>query len=129
MKLSKTVQDIRTNWAIADAKRDEGLTTPDEIMRFDNISYGPYGKDNLLDIYVNKNVTGIQPAIVNVHGGGWVYGCKEVYQFYCMSLALKGFTVVNINYRLAPENRFPAAENVFTAEFITFAGLPDIPPA
>ncbi|MDO5150943.1 MAG: alpha/beta hydrolase [Oscillospiraceae bacterium] len=109
MKLSKTVQDIRTNWAIADAKRDEGLTTPDEIMRFDDISYGPYGKDNLLDIYVNKNVTGIQPAIVNVHGGGWVYGCKEVYQFYCMSLALKGFTVVNINYRLAPENRFPAA--------------------
>ena len=109
MELSRVVQDIRINWAIADAKRDEGLTTPDEILRYNDISYGPYGTDNLLDIYMTKNVTGILPTIVNIHGGGWVYGCKEIYQFYCMNLALKGFVVVNINYRLAPENRFPAA--------------------
>lgn len=109
MILSKTVQDIRTDWAIADAKRDEGLTTPEEILRFDDISYGPYGADNLLDIYMTKDVSGLLPTIVNIHGGGWVYGSKEIYQFYCMNLALKGFVVVNINYRLAPENRFPAA--------------------
>lgn len=109
MQLSEQVLDIRTNWAINDAKRDEGLTTPDDIKRFDNISYGPYGEANLLDVYVKKDVNSIQPTIVNVHGGGWVYGCKEIYQFYCMSLAMRGFTVVNINYRLAPENRFPCA--------------------
>ena len=109
MKLSKIVTDIRVNWAIADAKRDEGLTTPEDIRRFDNLSYGPYGTENLLDIYVRKNVDKIQPTIVNIHGGGWVYGNKEIYQYYCMSLAQRGFTVVNINYRLAPENRFPAA--------------------
>lgn len=109
MILSKTVQDIRTDWAIADAKRDEGLTTPEEILRFDDISYGPYGTDNLLDIYMTKDVSGLLPTIVNIHGGAWVYGSKEIYQFYCMNLALKDFVVVNINYRLAPENRFPAA--------------------
>lgn len=38
-----------------------------------------------------------------------MYGTKEIYQFYCMSLAQRGFTVVNINYRLAPENKYPAA--------------------
>lgn len=103
------VDDIRTNWAIGDAKRDEGLTTPEDILRFDNISYGPYGEENLLDIYMQKKAEGLQPTIVNIHGGGWVYGSKEVYQFYCMSLAQQGFTVVNINYRLAPESRFPAA--------------------
>lgn len=109
MKLSEKVLDIRTNWAVSDAKRDEGLVTPEDIHRYDNLSYGPYGSANLLDIYVKKNVTEPQAAIVNIHGGGWVYGSKEIYQFYCMSLAQRGFTVVNINYRLAPENRFPAA--------------------
>lgn len=113
MELSKAVTDIRTNWAIADAKRDEGLTTPDSILRFDNISYGMYGAENLLDIYRRKDAEGLQPTIVNIHGGGFVYGSKEIYQFYCMSLAERGFAVVNINYRLAPENRFPKAVEDF----------------
>lgn len=109
MKISKLVQDIRREWAEGDAIRDAGLTTPDDIKRFDDIPYGPYGKDNLLDIYVLKDTKSAMPTIVNIHGGGWVYGCKEIYQFYCMSLAKRGFTVVNINYRLAPETRFPGA--------------------
>lgn len=46
--------------------------------------------------------------IVNIHGGGWVYGDKEIYQFYGMSLAQRGFAVVNFSYRLAPEAKFPA---------------------
>jgi len=108
MTLSKQVLDIRKNWLEGDTKRDEGLKTPDDIRRFDDISYGPYGKENLLDVYVQKSVTKPQATIVNIHGGGWVYGSKEIYQFYCMSLAQHGFTVVNINYRLAPESRFPA---------------------
>lgn len=108
MIISKEVQDIRTNWAISDAKRDEGLTTPEDIKRYDDISYGPDNKWNLLDIYHKKEVTAPQPVIVNIHGGGWVYGTKEVYQFYCMNLAQRGFTVVNFNYRLAPEVNYPA---------------------
>ncbi len=109
MGFSEKVLDMRTNWAISDAKRDEGLTTPEEIRRFDNISYGPYGTENLLDVYVRKDVNKLQPTIVNIHGGGWVYGSKEIYQHYCMRLALRGFSVVNINYRLAPESHFPIA--------------------
>lgn len=104
----KEVEQIRINWAIADKKRDENRTTPDEIRRYDNISYGPYGEENLLDIYTLKTVNKPMPTIVNTHGGGWVYGSKEVYQFYCMDLAKRGFTVVNINYRLAPESHFPS---------------------
>lgn len=104
----KLVNQIRTDWAKSDAKRDANLSTPDDILRYDNISYGDYGTDNLLDIYVQKNTTTPQPVIVNIHGGAWVYGSKEVYQYYCMSLAAHGFTVVNFNYRLAPENNFPA---------------------
>jgi len=109
MEISKYVKDLRISWAENDAKRDAGLTTPDDIIRFDNISYGVHGVDNLLDIYVPKGTNKPLPTIINIHGGGWVYGNKEIYQYYCMGLAQRGFTVVNINYRVAPETRFPGA--------------------
>lgn len=89
--------------------RDDGLETPKDITRFDNITYGKAGEWNLLDVYRPcKHENEKLPAIVNVHGGGWVYGSKEMYQFYCMSLAEQGFVVVNFNYRLAPKFKFPA---------------------
>ncbi len=106
--ISKAVQKIRTEWAISDAKRDAGLVTPENMVRYDDISYGPHGEWNLLDIYHTKDAVSVQPAIISVHGGAWVYGSKELYQYYCMKLAQRGFTVVNFNYRLAPENAYPA---------------------
>ena len=93
----------------ADDKRDEGLTTPKDIERFDDIVYGEDEEWNVLDVYKPKQETGKNlPVIVSVHGGGWVYGDKERYQYYCMSLAQRGFAVVNFTYRLAPEFKFPA---------------------
>lgn len=106
--MSKTSERVRKEWKIGDAKRDAGLTTPEDIERFDNIAYGSDPVWNLLDVYRPKEQKGKLPVIVNIHGGGWVYGNKEIYQFYGMSLAQKGFAVVNFNYRLAPENKFPA---------------------
>jgi len=105
----KTVQEIRREFGESDRKRDEGLCTPSDVVRHDNLSYGSFGEWNLLDIYYPKDTEQPRPAIVSIHGGAWVYGTKEVYQFYCMSLARRGFTVVNFNYRLAPENKYPKA--------------------
>lgn len=107
--LQETVSELRTKWAYYDKKRDEKLTVPENMANLYDISYGPHGESNLLDIYKTSDVNQAQATIVNIHGGAWVYGSKEVYKFYCMSLALRGFTVVNINYRLAPENLFPSA--------------------
>lgn len=98
---------IRHNFSKGDRKRDAGLTTPADVVRYDDISYGRDPKWNLLDVYRPKGVEGKLPVIISVHGGGWVYGTKEVYQFYCMSLAQRGFAVVNFNYRLSPEHRYP----------------------
>ena len=102
------VNSIRTGWKKNDEIRDAGLTTPEDIERFDNIKYGPF-KENLLDVYVPKGTEEKLPVIISIHGGGWVYGDKELYQYYCMSLAERGFAVVNFTYRLAPENKYPAA--------------------
>ena len=93
----------------SDDARDAGLTTPKDIERFDDIVYGENEEWNVLDVYRPKaEMSRNLPVIVSVHGGGWVYGDKERYQYYCMSLAQRGFAVVNFTYRLAPEYKFPA---------------------
>ena len=102
-----TVESFCASNIIDDTKRSEGLVTPEDIERFDNILYGEDEKVNFLDVYLPKNRSGKLPVIVSIHGGGWVYGNKDIMQFYCMSLAQKGFAVVNFSYRLAPKYKHP----------------------
>ncbi len=92
----------------ADELRDAGLTIPEDVVRYTDLSYGNDPKWQRLDIYRPANAAGKLPVIFDVHGGGWVYGDKERYQYYCMDLARRGFAVVNFTYRLAPDFKFPA---------------------
>lgn len=93
---------------IGDTLRDKDLSTPDDIERFDGIRYGSDKKWNILDVYRPKDASGQKlPVILNVHGGGWVYGTTKTYQYYCMSLAQQGFAVVSFNYHLGPKAKFP----------------------
>ena len=87
--------------------RDKGLTAPDDVVRVSDLAYGT-DPEQVLDIYYPVGTDKALPAIVSVHGGAYVYGDKNLYRFYCMSLAQRGFTVVNFSYRLAPKYRFPA---------------------
>lgn len=112
----------RRSFGNMDKKRDAGLQTPPDVKRFDDILYGPdrkFKKWQYLDVYrpAGKSQRERIPVIISVHGGAWVYGDKDVYQWYCMRLAQRGFAVVNFSYRLAPEAKFPSAiedvENVF----------------
>src|SRR5205823_5254173 len=50
------------------------------------------------------------PALVFFHGGGWVVGSIDGSDATCRSLAnAAGCVVVSVDYRLAPEHKFPAA--------------------
>lgn len=52
--------------------------------------------------------TGALPVIVYIHRGGWVYGSIEESEIVCRRLATAaGTIVVAVEYRLAPENKFP----------------------
>lgn len=113
----RKAEQVRKDFGEGDAVRDAGRKRPDDVEWRNDISYGAHGKWNLLDLYYPKGAKGALPTIVSVHGGGWVYGTKEVYQFYCCSLAERGFAVVNCNYRLAPEHPFPAALEDINAVF------------
>ena len=49
------------------------------------------------------------PVVVFFHGGGWVTGTLETHDPYCRALAKEaGVVVVAVDYRLAPERKFPA---------------------
>ena len=61
-------------------------------------------------IYTPVDSSSPLPIIVYYHGGGWVLGDLDSHDNLCRSLAAKtGALVVAVDYRLAPENIFPAA--------------------
>lgn len=91
-----------------DRRRNQDTPLPEGIHQEINLSYGPCGKHHLLDVYYPQGTTHPLPTIVSIHGGGYVYGNKEIYRLYAMDLARRGFTVVSFNYRLAPRWHFPA---------------------
>ena len=92
---------------INDYKRNKAIPLPEGITQCRNISYGSHGKWNLLDVYYPDGTTEPLPTIVSIHGGGYVYGTKEIYRRYGMDMARRGFAFVNFNYRLAPAWKFP----------------------
>lgn len=50
------------------------------------------------------------PALVFCHGGGWVIGDRDTHDVLCRELChLADCAVFSVDYRLAPEHRFPAA--------------------
>ena len=76
----------------------------------------------------NENV----PVILFFHGGGWTTESVETYDRVCSRMAQSiGQLVVSVEYRLAPEHRFPVGfEDCYAAAKALFAGeiLPGIRP-
>jgi acetyl esterase len=64
-------------------------------------------------IYVPKDPRrhdGLSPALVFFHGGGWVIGDLDSHDVVCRQLAVEAaLIVISVDYRLAPEHKFPAA--------------------
>jgi acetyl esterase len=71
-------------------------------------------------VYIPKTLrtaNGLAPALVFFHGGGWVIGNLDSHDVVCRKLADVGqLIVISVDYRLAPEHKFPAAvEDAITA--------------
>lgn len=76
---------------------------------------GPHGP---IPIRIYRNAgPGPLPILVFFHGGGWVVGNLETADVFCRAMTPDtGCVVVSVNYRHAPEHKFPiAAEDAFAA--------------
>ena len=75
-----------------------------------DITYGTADRVDLkMDIYYPEFATGAVPAVIYVHGGAWVQGDKNEGAGITEipELRSRGYLVAAINYRLAPEYKFP----------------------
>jgi acetyl esterase len=69
---------------------------------------GPGGELHLR-VYTPEG-NGPFPLLLYFHGGGWVVGSVATHDNVCRQLSLEsGCVLVSVDYRLAPENKFPAA--------------------
>ena len=65
--------------------------------------------EDKLDVYQRRDVTGPQPTLIYIHGGGWVGGTKEGAFSEVMPYLEMGWNVVNVEYRLGRVSLAPAA--------------------
>ena len=62
-----------------------------------------------LDVWYQHDVKTPGPTLVYIHGGGWVFGTKEGSVLQFLPFLEKGWTVVNVEYRMASSSPAPAA--------------------
>lgn len=83
---------------------------------------GPAG-DIALRLYRPEGVGGAGPALIYVHGGGWVIGDLDSHDKVCRAIAAQTpCRVVAVDYRLAPEHPFPAGLDDVLAAVAFIAG-------
>lgn len=87
-------------------------TSKDEYQFLDKKIYAPEeGHEIPVRIFYPKERLH-EEHIIYIHGGGWVIGDIDTYTSACANLANKlGRVVYSLDYRLAPENPFPAGLN------------------
>ncbi len=89
---------------------------PEDVLVEENIAYIPdedtkpedpaslSSSRRILDIYTTMEDKESEEVFLLIHGGAFVYGCKELDKCFGMHLVLKtGLDVANINYRLMPQ--------------------------
>jgi acetyl esterase/lipase len=86
----------------------EKHTPSTPITMLANQQYKPGDGHARLDVYFPASTSQALPTVIWTHGGAWVSGDKANSGPYYKLLAAKGFTVVSLNYTLAPEKTYPA---------------------
>ena len=86
----------------------EGLKPPAPVLDVHNLETKAASWSIPLRVY--RPTDGVLPAFIYFHGGGWVVADLDTHDVVCRQIAAQaGVAVIAVDYRLAPEHRFPAA--------------------
>ena len=70
------------------------------------------GWEGKLDVYAQRTPAPTpMPTVIFIHGGGWVQGTKEASMLTVLPYIAMGYSVVNVEYRLANVSLAPAAQS------------------
>ena len=106
--------------AVKKVMAKKGLSTaPDPAVTTQNVTYkAGDGSMQKARVYKPANASGTLPVVMYIHGGGWVIADIDVYDASPRALAqMTGAIVVSIEYRHAPEAKFPAAHQDANAAY------------
>lgn len=101
-----------------DNKRLTKQKYPDDLIEACDIPYIDDGDSyHLLDVYYPEvSAKPFLPVVIDIHGGGWMYGDKELNKNYNLHIAQRGYVVFSISYRLVPRvNVTQQIQDVFAA--------------
>ena len=74
-----------------------------------NVRYGGTLPSAMLDVFTPTGNAQPLATIVWIHGGAWLSGTKNDVRPYLRALASRGYTVIGVEYPLAPEYAYPLA--------------------
>ena len=118
----ETLTPVQARSAMAAARRAAAIEPPQVGEVSDQKITSANGEIHAR-LYRPLEARGSIPGLVFFHGGGWVLGDLESHDILCRRLANAGeCAVLAVDYRLAPEHKFPAAvEDAVTATQWVFA--------
>jgi acetyl esterase/lipase len=83
---------------------------PTNVTAIRGVVYDPAHRDCRLDVFFPSAIANTDRAlttVVWVHGGGWISGSKNQIANYLKILTARGFTVVGVDYSIAPGAKYP----------------------
>ena len=105
--------------AVKALMKEQGMSmAADPAVTTKNLTYPAGAGMQKARVYVPTGVKGPLPVVLYIHGGGWVIADIDVYDSSPRALAkATGAIVVSIEYRHAPEAKFPAAHDDANAAY------------
>ncbi|MCC0178636.1 alpha/beta hydrolase [Waterburya agarophytonicola K14] len=116
--LTKIPQDLQQQmrpvpFAIADIFK--GISIPEVRIDRGIVFASPDNVDLKLNLY-RPIASGINPTLIIIYGGAWRSGSPNDYANFSSYIAAQGYSVINLDYRHAPQYKFPLQlEDVNTA--------------
>jgi acetyl esterase len=112
---------FQKQWNKTEKKDAQRIASQEPVQGIEEVTDIAYIDDglrgHLLDVYFPRKAQDKKlPVVIDIHGGGWMYGYKELNKNYNLYLSSSGYTVFSLSYRLAPEVFMPdQIKDIFAA--------------